>query len=111
MQIAIHTVDDITVVSITGEIDGKTAPEAQQKILPLAAEKNNILLDLSGVDYISSAGLRLLLMVYRQVNSLNQRMGLAGVPELIRDVMTHTGFLRFFSLYDTVEDGVAALKK
>ena len=49
MQIAIHTVDDITVVSITGEIDGKTAPE-RNKNSALAAE-NNILLDLSGVDY------------------------------------------------------------
>ncbi|MFB3787214.1 MAG: anti-sigma factor antagonist [bacterium] len=111
MQITIHAVDDVTVVAITGEIDGKTAPEAQQKILPLAAEKNQILLDLSGVDYISSAGLRLLLMIYRQVNSLGKRLGLAGVPELIRDVMSHTGFLRFFSLYDTVADGVAALKE
>ncbi len=110
MEINVKTIEDVTVVEIAGEIDGKTAPEAQKTILPLAAETKKIMLELSKVEYMSSAGLRMLLMLYRQIVSGDEQIILVGVPELIQDVMSHTGFLRFFTLCDSVEDGIAKMK-
>ncbi len=110
MEIGVSSQEGVTVVKIDGEIDGKTAPAAQEKVLELAGENNKILLELSGVEYMSSAGLRVLLMLYRELTSQDQKVVLAKVPDMIQDIMSHTGFIRFFNLVDTVEDGIAALQ-
>ncbi len=65
---------------------------------------------MSGVSYISSAGLRALLMLYRQMAANDGRVALVGLPESIRDVMTVTGFLEFFDDYPTLEEGLNALQ-
>ena len=110
MEVNVKTVDQVTVVEIIGDIDGKTAPQVQEQVLPLVQPEGKILLDMSQVGYMSSAGLRLLLSTHRQVTSNKASIGLAGVTEEIQDTMSATGFLRFFTLYDTVDAGLAALK-
>ena len=110
METNIKTVDQVTVVEIIGDIDGKTAPQVQEQILPLVQPDSKILLDMSQVGYMSSAGLRLLLSTYRQVTSQKAGIVLAGVNEDIQDTMSATGFVRFFTLHDTVEAGLAAFK-
>lgn len=110
MDINIKTVEQVTVVEIIGDIDGKTAPEAQKQILPLIEPGGKILLNMSQVNFMSSAGLRMLLSTYRQVSSNNGRTVLAGLSEDLKDTMSLTGFLRFFTVYETVEEGLAALQ-
>ena len=71
--------------------------------------EGRVLLDMSGVNYISSAGLRALLMLYRQMAANDGQVALCGLTESIQDVMSVTGFLEFFAAYDTLEEGLAAL--
>jgi len=110
MDINVKTVDQVTVVKIVGDIDGKTASQVQEQVSPLVQPESKILLDMSQVEYMSSAGLRVLLSTYRQVSSNKASIILAGVNEEIQDTMSATGFLRFFTIHDTVEAGLAALK-
>ncbi len=110
MDINIKTIKEVTVVEIVGDIDGKTAPEVQQQILDQIQPEIKILLDMGQVNYMSSAGLRVLLATYRQVSGSQGHVALVGVSEDIQDTMSMTGFLRFFTLYETVEAGLAALK-
>jgi anti-sigma B factor antagonist len=107
MDINVKTVDQATIVELVGDIDGKTAAQVQEQILPLVQPKSNLLLDMSQVGYMSSAGLRLLLSTYRHVTSNKANIVLAGVNEDIKDTMSATGFLRFFTLHDTVDAGLA----
>jgi anti-sigma B factor antagonist len=109
MEIEFETVDGITVVTLFGELDSRTAPIVQEKLLDLPSPEARALLDMSGVSYISSAGLRALLMLYRRMANSDGRVALVGLTESIRDVMTITGFLDFFAAYDTLAEGVAAL--
>ena len=95
--------------TLFGELDGRTAPIVQEKLLALPQPNGKALLDMSGVSYISSAGLRALLMLYRQMAANDGRVALAGLQENIKDVMIVTGFLEFFDDYDTLEQGLAAL--
>lgn len=111
MDIAIRTVDDVTVVEMAGELDAVTAPAAQLQLLPLATAECRILLDMTNVPYMSSAGLRMLLSTYRQLSSNNGRIVLVGVAEEIRDTMSVTGFLNFFTMYETVDMGLEALQQ
>ncbi len=58
---------------------------------------------------MSSAGLRMLLIVYRNFTWKEGKLLLAGLPQSLKKAMTDTGFLQEFVLADTVEEGVAAL--
>ncbi|MGO8692469.1 MAG: anti-sigma factor antagonist [Rectinemataceae bacterium] len=110
MTVNVKSLRGVTVVSLEGEIDGKTAPEVQERVLPLVEPGSKILLDMGKVPYMSSAGLRMLLSVYRQVTGKKGAIVLAGVEEDIRDTMSVTGFLKFFVIHETVESGVKALE-
>ncbi len=111
MDIEFETVDGITVATLFGELDSRTAPLVQDKLLDLPSPQARVLLEMSGVNYISSAGLRALLMLYRRMASSDGRVALVGLTESIRDVMTVTGFLDFFAAYDTLAEGLAALSQ
>ena len=106
----IHTTEGpVTVIAISGDLDSTTAPQAQERILPLAQPGSKLLLEMSGVAYMSSAGLRLLLSVSRQVSRQAGRMVLVGLSAEIKDVLAITGFLLFFTTCDTLDEGLRAL--
>lgn len=109
MEINVRPQEQATIVAITGDVDGKTAPQAQEQILPLIKDGCRLVLDLSGVEYMSSAGLRVLLSVRRQVPA-NGKVVLSGLSEQIRDTMAITGFLDFFTITETVGEALAAIE-
>jgi anti-sigma B factor antagonist len=81
----------------------------QQQVLPLAQPGAKILLDMTQVPYMSSAGLRMLLSLYRQVAAKDGQLVLVGLVEQIKDTMSITGFLDFFTTCDTLESGLQTL--
>ncbi|MGB5684655.1 MAG: STAS domain-containing protein [Candidatus Electrothrix sp.] len=97
----------VTVVQASGFIDGKTAPDFQGKILEVLQEVNTILIDLAQVGFMSSAGLRAMLVTHQQAQQAQQAeakvVALAGLSESIRDNMEATGFLPFFQVFDSIE--------
>lgn len=111
MVININPRDGASVVEIEGAIDGKTASEAQGKITPLLQPNSAVVLDMSKVNYMSSAGLRTLLLVYRQSTAQSAKLALVGLSEEVKDVMSMTGFLKFFTLCETLEEGLKAVRK
>lgn len=110
MNIATKEVDGVAVVDIDGEIDSKTAPEAQATLLPFVEQHSRIVMDLKEVTFMSSAGLRMMLLLYRHVTAQNGKVALVGLSEQIQDTMSATGFLDFFELCETVEQAVATVK-
>lgn len=109
MQIEKHMMGDITVITLDGRLDSETAPQAQQDLAELVPEGGHALIDLSRMSYMSSAGLRVLLLAYRQAKHIGVRLALAAVPPDTHAVMAATGFLEFFIVVDSVADGVEAL--
>jgi anti-sigma B factor antagonist len=109
MEINVKPVGQVTVIEISGEIDSNTAPQAQERVLPVVQPGAKILLDMSRVGYMSSAGLRMLLSMYRQITQQQGSIVLVGLAEEIKDTMSITGFLNFFTTRDTVDEGLNAL--
>lgn len=109
MDINIKKLKDVTVVEMAGDIDANTAPTVQKEVLPLAQPGSKILLDMTKVPYTSSAGLRLLLSLYRQVTGNNGQLVLVGLSEEIQDTMSITGFLDFFTRCDDLDAGLKVL--
>ncbi|WP_116201236.1 STAS domain-containing protein [Amycolatopsis circi] len=101
----------VTVLAIEGELDSATAAEARTRISELVPSDGAALLDLGGMTYTSSAGLRVLLLIYRQVQESGVPLALARLTPDVAEVMTGTGFIDFFTVVDTVDDGVEALTR
>jgi anti-sigma B factor antagonist len=111
MEITIDSRDELHIVSITGNLDNKTAREAQDRIMPVLTEECCLVFDLSGCDMISSAGLRILLMFAKQIKKQRGRGVISGLTEEVEDVMELTGFSNIFKAYISVDEAVAALGK
>jgi anti-sigma B factor antagonist len=66
---------------------------------------------MSHVTYLSSAGLRMLLLLYRRIRENNGKMVLTGLTEEVADIMQITGFLDLFSTFDKRATGLQALQR
>jgi anti-sigma B factor antagonist len=109
MDVIIKSVKGVTVMELSGSLDGKTAPDVQKQVLSGAEGQNKVILDMTAVTFVSSAGLRVLLLLYRQLKAKGGEIALVGTSEEIKDVMSNTGLIHFFLLADSLEPGIAAL--
>ncbi len=110
MGVEIRTAGDELVLEIAGSVDGQTVPAIQTSVTQALGGAARIVLLMKQVSFLSSAGLRFLLLVYRQAKAKGGKVGLVGVSEEIRDVMETTGFLPYFVFADTEEGGLAAVR-
>ena len=91
MNINIEKVNGITVLKIVGRLDTTTAPELEKAINNEGDALKNLVLDFEGIDYISSAGLRVLLTAQKKMN-VQGSMELINVSESVMDIFEMTGF-------------------
>ncbi len=109
MDVTVSTFQDARLITVAGEIDGNTAPQAQAVILEQAGPGAKVILDMTGVTYMSSAGLRMLLTAYRAFHGKSGKIVLVGLSNDLQDTMSVTGFLDFFTTADTLDAGAAAM--
>ncbi len=110
MEIKTAVRDGVTVVEVTGNIDSNTALQAQGTIMPLIVPNCLLVLDMGQCHYVSSAGLRVLLMIAKLLSTKGGRCALANVAAEVKDVMEITGFAHLFKTYDTVSAAVEAIR-
>ena len=91
MNINIERENGKTLMKIEGRLDTTTAPELEKAINGEGDELKSLALDFKGVDYISSAGLRVLLTAQKKMNAQGY-MELINVGETVMDVFEMTGF-------------------
>ncbi|OGO13097.1 MAG: anti-sigma B factor antagonist [Chloroflexi bacterium RBG_19FT_COMBO_49_13] len=109
MEVIRSIVQDVNVVRLAGDLDGNTTPNVQAEIMLLAIPNVKMILDMSEVVFMSSAGLRMLLVMYRTIIGKSGKVVLVGLSEDIRDTMAMTGFLDFFTYLETMDDGLKTL--
>lgn len=91
MNINIDKTNGSTVMSLEGRLDTTTAPELENAINGEGDALKSLVLDFKGVDYISSAGLRVLLTAQKKMNAQGH-MELRDVSEAVMDIFEMTGF-------------------
>lgn len=108
VQITTTDADGVTVVQIEGTLDTNSAPQAQKEMEELLADgRAKIVMDFSAVDFISSAGLRVLLMTAKKVGAAGGGLRLCGLNEAVREVIEMSGFTVFLSLFDNRTEALA----
>ena len=91
MNITISKENDVTVLKLDGRLDTTTAPELENTINGEGESLKNLVLDFGGVNYISSAGLRVLLSAQKKMN-VQGSMELVNVSADVMDIFEMTGF-------------------
>ena len=111
MNLNQQTVGDVAVVEISGRVDSVQAPKLHERVAALMTEgQRAILLDLSKVEYISSAGFRVLLLLARQAGQSGARLALCGLSPKVRQLFDLGGFLDLFPIAPNQEEGIAATR-
>ena len=82
---------EVTIIEIVGRLDTTTAPALEKAINEDIGDAKNLVLDLKAVQYISSAGLRVLLSAQKKMQKIGS-MKVVGVCEEVMEVFEMTGF-------------------
>jgi anti-anti-sigma factor len=110
MTISTRTQGDATIVAFAGNLDSNTSPQAQQALDGiLAGGAKKVVVDFSALDYISSAGLRVLLGAAKKLSGPGCALRLFGLNETVREVFQISGFSTILPVVATEADALAGL--
>ena len=99
-----------TVVALVGRLDAVTTPEYERRVQELlAGDETRLVLDLERLDYISSAGLRGLLLTAKLLKARDGQVRFANVTGNVRSVFDMSGFANMFPIEESVAAALSAL--
>ena len=97
MNTTIEGIDGKYVATLEGEMDTAAAIEAEQVLKPIYnSNGKDIIIDCTGLEYIASSGLRILLSILKGAKANGSRVVMRGVNEDIKNVFKLTGFISIF---------------
>ena len=111
MDVIVEKQGDVLVVAPRGRLDSAAAPAFEQRLLGhLDAGEKGLVLDLTGLDYISSAGLRVLLVVAKRLRGANGRFVVCALTTSVREIFEMSGFTAIFEIRPTLAEGLACFR-
>ncbi|WP_300669658.1 STAS domain-containing protein [Desulfoluna sp.] len=96
------------IVSVEGRVDTSTAPELETYLKKTVdPAPKSLIVNLQGVKYISSAGLRVVLLIAKKLKASGGELVLAGLDGAVKEVFEISGFYSIFKIFDTEEAALA----
>lgn len=99
---------EAVVLHLSGRVDSQSGGELQAAALASLAGNSRLVLDFGGVDFVSSAGLRVVLMAAKQARAAGGGFAVFGLEETVRKVFDVSGFARVIPMVATEAEAVAA---
>ncbi|MBI2435730.1 MAG: STAS domain-containing protein [Candidatus Hydrogenedentes bacterium] len=110
MEIREQNINDAFVLRLSGRLDELATAEVELAFSALVQkDARKVVVDLAGVDYISSSGLRVLLMLWKALEKTHGQLRLCGLVPFVVEVFGISNFDKIFSIHGGVEDALAAL--
>ncbi len=113
MQFSSRQFADIVVAAPVGRIDHAAAGQLEQSLAPLLAEastgKGGVILDFAGVDYISSVGLRVLMIAAKQMRGRGARIAVAALQPVVTEIFAISRFDSVLEVFPSVRAAVEKL--
>ena len=107
MEIKESKTDGVTVLALSGRLDTLNYGVLEKKLQSLFDDQRiRIVLDCKDLDYVSSSGLRILLMYLKKANGTGGKLTLSRLSRNIREIFDISGFTSIFDIYDNTEDAV-----
>jgi anti-anti-sigma factor len=111
MEIKTSIQDDIMIITIGGRLDAVSSPDFDKQMDGFISQGNkNFVLDLSSLDYISSAGLRSVLSASKKLKAEGGSLALASLKDVVKEVFDISGFTKIIPIYDSVESAISGIK-
>lgn len=101
---------DILIITMNGRLDALTSPQAEKQVFDLINRgEHKVLFDFSGVDYLSSAGMRMLLSVAKKLKSLSGKLVISDIQPNVIDILQMAGFDHVLDIAASRKDGLQKL--
>ena len=101
----------VVIVSPVGRVDSTTSSQLDQYLSTLGATGDGrVVVDFSAVEYISSAGLRVMLALAKRAKDQKGRVALASMSDSVRQVFELAGFMPLFTVTNSRDDAIQRLK-
>jgi anti-anti-sigma factor len=108
MKITTEETADVLVIHPEGRLDTVTAWEFENEVTPLIRQSGlNVLIDFGKLEYISSTGLRSILLLAKEMKKKEKKFALCCLNDTILDVFRISGFDTIISIYPTLEEGLS----
>lgn len=104
MEYEVNNEDQYTIISLKGEVDLHYSPTARKQILKYLGSNNNVLVDLSAVEYIDSSGVASLVEGYQMAKTNDLIFGLLKTSEPAQHVLALARLDKIFPMYDSVAE-------
>jgi anti-anti-sigma factor len=109
MNISTRNIEDILAIDIEGKLDTNTSVPALEELLQLlAGSPNRVLINLAPLEFISSAGLRVILRVAKHVRGYRGTLKVAGAHGMVKEVLEISGFDSLLDLCEGEEQAVGS---
>ncbi len=107
MTMTIESQGDLAVVVLTGRLDSTNAADTEGRILAqIENGRPRIVVDASGLEYLSSAGLRVFLVVAKRVKAAGGALALHSLTDHVREVFEISGFVNVLTVCPSREDAL-----
>lgn len=109
MSAQIHTAKEGngTVVQLQGKVDATCAPSVEQALVAVIAQgEKRLVIDCAGLDFISSAGLRSLLLAVKKMKAAGGAIALAALQPNVKEVFDISGFSALFTIHGSKADAL-----
>lgn len=107
MEVAFETINGATVAVITGRIDSATSKELETKMIAIVNSGiRKMIVDFANVDFISSAGLRVMLLSAKKLRQAGGKMALCCMKDTIKEVFDISGFSSIIPTFPTRDDAL-----
>lgn len=115
MEIKSRVYGDVLVVALSGRIDHAAASEFERALLPLlepaGSARAGVVLDLSQVDYISSVGLRVLMIAGKTMRARRARIAVAALQTIVAEIFAISRFDGVVEIHPSVDAALAAMSQ
>lgn len=109
MDLTQEKVGEVIILQVKGRIDSSTSPELNKGLMTiLEVPKIRLVVDLGQLEYISSAGFRILLLAAKRADEKESRLVLCGLSAKVKQFFDLGGFLDLFTIAASRADGIAA---
>ena len=110
MDVAAERQDDVLSVLVSGRIDGSNAAAFEETIRAAIAESDRVvIMDFEKLSYISSAGLRVLLTIAKNLSGRGAKLALCAMSDQMRGVFETSGFDKIIPVHSSRAEALASL--
>ncbi|OHD55969.1 MAG: hypothetical protein A2Y33_10950 [Spirochaetes bacterium GWF1_51_8] len=98
----------VGIIAVKGSVDAHTVGEFDKKLKEALSKAKNIVIEMSGLDYIATAGLGALMASFNEVKKAGGNIVLAGMSDKVRKVFDTMGFSKVFKIVGSVAEAKSA---